>query len=392
MKNLLKELKKYPVILFFLCFLVIYTIGDCFARAKKFDEYENRSLAQFPKLTWEGLVSNEWTQDYETYVQDQFLLRHQWIAAKSFTEGLLLRTENNNVVYGEDGYQFYKFTGLNTGTDGVSTQLEQNTSFLTRFAARHPGRINVMLVPSASNILADRLPAGTPILDENPLMDAFFAEVSTVAEVIDVRDAFRANAQDYLYYRTDHHWTTDGAYLAYQTAADALGTGAFDPAAHTAVEVEGFTGTNYNKSLKYDTVEDVLKYYELDNPLTVKQLLPDGSEYSADEGGLYDMEKLDVRDKYAMFLRGNNGYSTIEGDTANGRRILVIKDSYANCFVPFLTADFEQIDVVDLRFFKYNVETLMELFDYDEVLVLYNFQTFTTETTLFYLNAMVEEN
>ena len=222
-------------------------------------------------------------------------------------------------------------------------------------------------------------------------MDEFFAGISQVAEVIDVRDVFRENAEDYLYYRTDHHWTTDGAYLAYRAAADALGTGAFDSAVHTAVEVEGFTGTNYNKSLKHDTVEDVLKYYELDNPLTVKQLLPDGSEYSADVGGLYDMEKLDVRDKYAMFLRGNNGYSTIAGDTANGRRILVIKDSYANCFVPFLTADFEQIDVVDLRFFKYNVETLMELFDYDEVLVLYNFQTFTSETSLFYLNAMVTE-
>lgn len=391
MKNLWKELKKYPVILFFLCFLVIYTVGDCFARAKKFDEYENRSLAQFPKLTWEGLISNEWTQEYETYVQDQFLLRHQWISAKSFAESLLLRTENNNVIYGKDGYQFYKFTDLNTGTDGVSTQLAQNTGFLTRFAARHPDKINVMLVPSAANILADKLPAGAPVLDENPLMDAFFAEVGTVATVIDVRDAFRANAQDYLYYRTDHHWTTDGAYLAYRTAADALGAGAFDPAAHTAVEVAGFTGTNYNKSLKHNTEEDVLKYYELDNPLAVKQLLPDGSEYSSDEGGLYDMEKLAIRDKYAMFLRGNNGYSTIKGDAANGRRILVIKDSYANCFVPFLTADFDQIDVVDLRFWKYNVETLMELFDYDEVLVLYNFQTFTSETTLFYLNAMVTE-
>ncbi len=392
MKNFLKELKKYPIVLFFLCFLVLYTIGDCFARAKQFDEYENRKLAQFPRLTWEGLVSNEWTQEYETYVQDQFLLRHEWISAKSVAERLLLRTENNNVVYGEDGYQFYKFMELNKGTDGKTTQLEQNTTFLTRFAVRHPGRVSVMLVPSASNILEDKLPVGVPMLDEDPLMDAFFADVGGVAQIIDVREAFRAGSGDYLYYRTDHHWTTDGAYLAYQTAAEALELGGFVPAEHTAVEVEGFTGTNYNKSLRHDTQADVLKYYPLDVSLTIKQLLPDGSEYSAEPGGLYDLEKLDTRDKYAMFLRGNNGYSTIEGSVANGRRILVIKDSYANCFVPFLTADYEQIDVVDLRFWKYNVETLMELFDYDEVLVLYNFQTFTTETTLFYLNAMVAEN
>ena len=114
----------------------------------------------------------------------------------------------------------------------------------------------------------------------------------------------------------------------------------------------------------------------MDVTLTVKEFLTDGTEYSAQPGPLYDASQLQGRDKYAMFLRGNNGYSTIDGAAANGRRFLVIKDSYANCFVPFLTADYEQIDVVDLRYWKYNVENLIDRFAYDDILVLYNFQTF----------------
>lgn len=390
MKAFWQKLKPFPLIIAFFGFLLVYSVGDCFARANPRDEYENRNLAQFPPFSWKALVTNEWTRDYEEYVQDQFLLRHQWIVLKSVAESALLRTENNNVIYGADGYQFYKFTTLAPAANGTGTQLQQNTEALNRFAARHPGQVTVMVVPSAANILADKLPAGAPLLEENPYLDQLLEALATTAATVDVREAFRAHADEYLYYRTDHHWTTDGAFLAYQTAADTLGLGGFDPAAFDRREVPGFTGTNYNKSLKFDTVPDTLAYYDMDVTLTVKEFLTDGTEYSAQPGPLYDASQLQGRDKYAMFLRGNNGYSTIDGAAANGRRILVIKDSYANCFVPFLTADYEQIDVVDLRYWKYNVENLIDRFAYDDILVLYNFQTFSSETTLFYLNAMVQ--
>ncbi len=396
MKEFWKQLKKYPLVIIFAVFLAVYTVGDCFARAKKYDEYENRTLAQFPPFSWDELVTNVWTQKYETYVQDQFLLRHQWIVAKSVAESLLQRTENNGVVYGEDDYQFAKFTQLPVGTDTSTTQLDQNIGFLTRFANRHPGKVSVMVIPSAANILADKLPAGAPMLEENPVMDEMFARLDGVAQTIDVREALRAHADEYLFYRTDHHWTTQGAYVAYQAAAQQLGiAGAFDAENTPYVDLENFYGTNYNKSLKFDTVPDTLRYYQLDNVMTVKEYMPDGTEYSSVSGSMYDESKAAVRDKYALFLRGNNGYSTIEGDlnspAGEEKRILVIKDSYANCFVPYLTADYDYVDVVDLRYWKYNVEKLIEMFEYDQILLLYNFQTFSTETTLFYLNAMVAE-
>ena len=92
---------------------------------------------------------------------------------------------------------------------------------------------------------------------------------------------------------------------------------------------------------------------------------------------IYDYSKLEVRDKYAMFLQGNNGFSTIKGDGEG--KILVIKDSYANCFVPFLTDDFEQVDVIDLRFHSSSVRKLMLENEYDHVLVMYNSETIDTD-------------
>lgn len=391
MKEFFRKTKAHPLVLLFFCFLALYSVGDCFAREKKRDEYENRQLAQFPDFSWSSLAANEWTVKYEEYVQDQFLLRHEWIVLKSVAESVLLRTENNGVVYGADDYQFAKFMALPAGTDTSTTQLAQNIGFVQRFIGRHPGKVSVMIVPSAANILADKLPAGVPLLDENPYLDALPAQLEG-ANVLDIRPAFRQNsAAQQLYYRTDHHWTTDGAWLAYRTVAPALGLGAFDTAQHTAVDSPGFYGTNFNKSLKYDTVPDTLRYYPLDLPLTVKQFALDGSEYAAESGPLYDLDKLATRDQYAMFLRGNNGYSTIPGTGPAERRILVLKDSYANCFVPFLTADYGQVDVVDLRTWKYNVENLINMFDYDDILLLYSFQNFASETSVFYLNAMVSE-
>ena len=119
--------------------------------------------------------------------------------------------------------------------------------------------------------------------------------------------------------------------------------------------------------------------------MTIYQTGADGSVTPQETTGLYDLKKLDTRDKYAMFLHGNNGYSTIEGSGTGS--ILVIKDSYANCFIPFLTDNYAKIGVVDLRNFKsIDPDALMEQEGYDQVLLLYNFQSFKSDGNLVYLN------
>ena len=173
----------------------------------------------------------------------------------------------------------------------------------------------------------------------------------------------------------------------------------------SATPVPGFLGTLYSKAKLYNAVPDELDYYPaLDRTMTVMELASEQKKAEAAQAfkdglmsedaykaladqqkNLYDTEKLDTRDKYAMFLYGNNGFSRIDG-TGTGR-VLVIKDSYANCFVPFLVQSYAQVDVVDLRSLKSTgLDELIAENKYDDVLVLYNFQSFSSDTNLVLLN------
>ena len=126
---------------------------------------------------------------------------------------------------------------------------------------------------------------------------------------------------------------------------------------------------------------DVITYYDLANTLTVWNVTAAGQPTEGQTTGLYDTDKLSVYDKYAMFLHGNNGLSRVQGNGSG--RILVIKDSYANCFVPYLTANYADIDVVDFRNYNFGLDQLIADNGYDQILVLYSFDSFKSDPYLY---------
>ncbi|MEG2053653.1 MAG: DHHW family protein, partial [Oscillospiraceae bacterium] len=294
---------------------------------------------------------------------------------------MLLKTENNGIIYGKDGYQFSKMENID------EKKLARNIESVNNFAKRHKDKVSVMVAPSASLILQDKLPMGAPFADEETITNDIFKKLSPNAQVIDIRKAMYDKKDDYLFYRTDHHWTSDGAYLAYSEFAKAKGLTPFDTTAHKKVEVKDFCGTNYSKSLWYKTVTDTISYYDIDNKMQIFSLDADKNIIDTKDVTMYNKKAFETRDKYAGFIYSNNALSRIQG---NGKgKILVVKDSYANCFVPYLTENYAQIDVVDLRGLKGNVEFLIEENSYDDILLLYNFQSFTgvgADPEIFMLN------
>jgi len=361
----MKKLMQYPVTIVFFLFLFAYTVLDILSPTRARSELENRPLQQAPVFSFSSLFSNEYTPKYEEYINDQFFMRDSWINLKSRCEYALLKEENNGIVYGTDGYQFVKLLTIN------EVQYRRNIGYIETFAENYPGQVTVMVVPSASVILADRLPANVPFADENACLNEIYTSFQNSGiEAIDLRQVLLEHNGQYIYYRTDHHWTTDGAYLAYLEYVNLHGLTPFNPEEHTRVEVPNFYGTNYSKSKLFSTIPDVLTYYDLPNQIEVN-----GGTY-----GIYELEKLETRDMYAMFLHGNNGFTTIQGNGTG--RCLVIKDSYGNCFVPFLTENYAQIDVVDLRSMSTSVNDLIAENGYDNILILYNFQTFQSDNFL----------
>lgn len=371
-QNSFRTLCRHPITILFALFLLGFMVADFFTQDHATSELENRPLNQFPSFTVGSLVKNEWTLAYENYVKDQFPLRDDWVTLWSVFETAQGKLEDGGVWLAEDGYQIAK---NDVWTTSQQRNFPTNVQAVSELAARHPGEVDVMIVPSPANILSDKLRYDPPQIDENGMMDDMFAQFDQAgARVLDLRPTFEANKGDVqLYYRTDHHWTTNGgAWLAYAQYCEANDLSPVQPPAELLRQVDGFYGTNYSKTKKFNTQPDTLYYYDFDNPLTI--YTPQGDVQQV--GPIMDTEKLDTYDKYAAFLWGNNGYSEIEGNGEGS--ILVVKDSYGNCFAPYLVQNYAKIGIIDLRAWR-NVDTTYAEGGYDRMLVLYNFPTFSSD-------------
>ena len=373
----------YPVLILFSVFFVGMFLLDCVTPDRTVSELENTTLTQRPKVTAQILSSaglNRFFNDYTQYTKDQIPGRDAWISLQSFVEtALLQKTQSGGILLGDKGQMFDRTYGLVSSEERT---LPRNIAAVASLAARCPGKVYVMVAPAASSIYPERVPAHAPLLQEESYLSQIQAAVEQAGGVyLPLKDALSAHKDEYIYYRTDHHWTTQGAYYAYSELCGALGLEPFDRAAHTAVDVPDFYGTFYSRARTWNAQPDTLTYYDLDNPLTIYTVTGPGMPTEGQTTGLYDLDKLDVYDKYAAFLHGNNGLSRVEGDGEG--RILVIKDSYANSFVPFLTANYAQIDVVDLRNYNYGLDALIAENGYDQILVLYSFDSFKSDPYLY---------
>ncbi len=375
------SLLRYPVLLVFSLFFAGLFALDLLTPDRAYSELENTTLSQRPALTQftaKGL--NNYFTAYTKYVKDQVAGRDQWISLQSVVETTLLqKQQNGGILLGKDHMMFPRTYGLLATEDRT---LPKNTQALTQLCQRYPGKVEVLLAPSAAEVYPEKVPANAPLLDQNPYLDQLAAAVQAAGgRFVDVRQTLEAHKSEYIYYRTDHHWTSLGAYYAYQQLCDTLGLTPFDTAAHTALTAQGFYGTHYSKARTWNAVPDVITYYDLPNALTVWNVTAPGQPTQGQTTGLYDTQKLAAYDKYSMFLHGNNGLSRVEGEGTG--RILVIKDSYANCFVPYLTANYGQIDVVDFRNYNYGLDQLITDNGYDQILVLYSFDSFKSDPYLY---------
>lgn len=338
---------------------------------------ENRNLQQRPALTVQGLLSGRFESRFDSYVSDQFPLRDSWIALKSTLDRLAGRTVSNGVFLGGDGYLIQDFKAPG------EADYRRTMDALVDFLDRHDDLAQyVMIVPTAVTVLADRLPALADAGDEGGYIDRLAEDLSeTPATFIDLRPAFiqaRENAR--LYYRTDHHWTSDGARLAYLELAKAANLPVNTDAFERRLLSNTFQGTlSAVSGFRMDQTEDLWAYIPGDGaPQTVVTWVGENRRSASP----YREECLDTRDQYAVFLGGNFPEIRIETTVDNGRVLLVLKDSYANCLIPFLPMGYQKIVIVDPRYYTGNLEVLMGAEGVNEVLILYNAETLAEDTAL----------
>lgn len=343
---------------------------------------ENRRAAAFPAFSVASLLNGSWQSGFSTWMQDQFALRDSWVNLQRATDEIAFqKVEEGGVLLGSDGWMFTKQFTI---SDSTTQQLQKNVTALQEFAAAHPGKVTFLLAPSAAVIYPEALPPGAPMIDENAMLDDIFAAVSPDATVLDLRSDFTAAKDEYLYFKTDHHWTPNGAYHAYRAFCEAKGLTPYDRQTRASETVEDFQGTHYSATRRWNVQNDSITYFPEEALMTIYQVNGELQYQPQTTENLINTDKFATRDKYAAFLDGNNGYSVIEGRGTGS--ILVVKDSYANSFVPYLLDNYEKIGVIDFRNFKYGLDATIEQEGYEDVLILYNFQTFVADRDFIYIS------
>lgn len=364
------------------------TIAGFFSPVRARSESENRNLAQKPEFSFEALFAKEeekkYTVLYEKYLSDQFVGRDAWIGLKTRVERLLGKTDINGVYFAKDGYLVTK-TESST-VDHV--QEEKNITRLVEFVKKYreslgKEHVHTLIVPTAAYTLVDKLPPFTSEYDQAALLDRLKGELPE-GSFIDAREELSAHKDEYIYYRTDHHQTALGAYYDYR--AWAKGTG------HTVRELsdyemrigsEEFYGTLYSKinlPMRADTVTiyDDRKSYRVEYDMSGKK-----------QNGLFVEARLKEKDKYMVYLDGNHAMADIvrqdSGENGEKRTLLVIKDSYAHTFVPFLAQDYDRVIMVDFRYSKMPVSMMVEQFKVTDLLVMYNATNFISDENLYQL-------
>lgn len=364
-----------------LCFIVLLAVTfiiNIFTPDKGFSEEENRVLQEKPEFSLSNYMEGRYESKLETYVNDQFLLRNAFIKIKATADVTAGKLESNGVYRCKDNYLMEELT---VPSDKL---LENTLSSLKQFKRQYK-KLDAffLLAPNAGNILEEKLPNFTKLNDQDQSMDKFFKEIKRYGYTpIDVRATFAKHTEDtQIYYRTDHHWTTDGAYLAYKQAVKKMKL--TDEVTYKPYVVKNdFRGTLASKSGFVNGVNDAIKIYMPYKDKDYNNSVIYYADTKTKTTEFYQLDNLDTKDAYTVFGGSNHPMYTIKTPTKSSKRLLLVKDSYANSFIPFLAQSYREIVVVDPRYFFDNIDDIIKAEEITEVMFLYNANTFFNDNSL----------
>jgi hypothetical protein len=376
-------MNKKVISISFVLLLFSVSIINILMPQQSFSENENRYLQTFPDLNSEDIFSGKFSEYFASYSSDQFMGRNAWISLKTISELTLLKKDNGRVYFGSNGTLF-------DATEKIDNkQLNKNIGYISdyiSFLQSHLTKLNasVLLVPTSTEILSDHLPLFAPVADQQSVINKVSKELNGTAVVYDSTTLLKSCKGNYLYYRTDHHWTTNAAYLVYTGWAEEIGLTPLTKDNFSINQVSSaFYGTLHSKANLTTIKPDTVNVYNFTDHIPIK------AEYGEDDvrDTIYFDEFVDKKDVYSYFLGGNKPLVDITTGTKNGKTIMVIKDSFANCFVPFLINHFERILVVDPRHLNTDYADFALQNNITDLLVLYNVPNFTIDKNISRLSA-----
>lgn len=375
-KDRQRKVQEQLVGIIFILTLFLFLIINVIVPDREKSVQENRMLATKPKFRLSTLISGDYDEKFEAYMDDQFVGRDVWRKLKVTVDRIGGSRLENGVYIGKNGQLLEQIEVAD------ETHLAANIKAIKSFSeSQSKIPVRMMLVPDAANVLNHSLPALAKPEDQTQMFSMVRKDLGDSVEWIDVSTELNQHKTEKIYYKTDHHWTTLGAFYAFQAAAPSLGIDGELSGKYVSYTVsDSFNGMLASKSgvnLGEKEQIDIYVPTEEDTDLIVDYV---------DEGkrstSLYDSSKLKEKDQYTVFLGGNSSLLDIRTVSTSTKRLLLVKDSFANSFIPFLTPYYREIVVVDPRYYSGTINDLMDSYRISEVLFLYSGNTFFKDNNI----------
>lgn len=376
------KIGKYIPAVVFLIFIYGMALWFLFSPKTDYSSSEKRYLQKFPDTNVEKVLSGEFGSEFETFFADQFPQRNTWVGLNAYTA----LAEGNN---GASGVYNCKNGYLINKPVSTDNNLDKNVGAVVDFAKTIDAPTTVMLVPSTGYIADDVLPTFHDKYND----DEDISEISSTLSkekigFVDLRERFKSEYKNgsQLYYKTDHHWTTKGAYTGYQELCKALGITPIDDSTLKKDSYPDFYGTTYSSSGFWLTPPDNIEIWSnpknSDKNISVK--ITEGANVKT-SGSMYFTDHLKEDDKYPVFIDGNHALTEITNTNAKNGTILLIKDSFSHSLAPFLAENYSKVVLVDLRYYKESVSQLVSTYNPEQVVVLYGIDNLATDTDIVWL-------
>jgi hypothetical protein len=354
--------------LVFVCFIFLLTFINLFAPKVYFSDNENRALSPGVDAGIKNILFGSFDTDFETWFSDHFVFRDSWIKIKASLRKDLGSIENNGVYFSHDGRLIQQFL---TYDEKI---VEDNISYLEEFSHDNNVTLNVMLVPGASAGEKGYLPFGAANVDEKQLI-AGIGEKLKDQNFIDLTALM--NPKDDNYFKTDHHWNHNGAKIGYDAICKNVLKKEVGTFKLTKVS-DSFKGTMYSKSGAFWTKPDTIFRMDPANGIKVRVQYDGGRETES----LFEDKNLKIKDQYTYYLDGNHGYVHITTDVPNKKKAILIKDSYSHILIPYLAAEYSELEIFDLRYYHDQVSTHIKDRTETDIYVIYGIETFCSDTNL----------
>lgn len=364
--------------LFILCFWFIIgflSLYGFFVEDRVMSDKENRVLASKPVFTVQGIADGSFMKAVESYLTDQFPFRDEAIYVKSFAERLWGKKQENGAYIGKDGFIFDK------PTDYDEKKMNELAKSVAAFSQKNSKQKTVFtLVPNSTYVYFEKLPAQLILPNQKNQIDAFYKSLGDNILTVDAASCLhKAKSNSQVFYKTDHHWTTRGAFSVFEEIAKKLDIDFKRQDFDFNLVSNSFEGTLKSKVLSQASVDSVEICFPKKSAGTYYIEMSGKSKKIA---SFFFESKLKEKNHYEVFLGGNYAKVSVTTTLERGRKLLVIKDSFANCLLPMLTPYFTKIVILDPRYMTESVQKVIQEDDFTDILYLYNANTLFSDTSL----------